>query len=75
MANAITKRLADICEDDVEYYMSLKGTEHFRGVERDLGQSVAIFQELLRMARQAKQDALVKDLDERFKKIEQAYYR
>jgi len=75
MANSITRRLADISEDDINYYMSLKGTEHFKTVERELGQSVAVFQELVRMSKQAKQDALTKELEARFKKIEDAYYR
>jgi hypothetical protein len=73
-ANSISQRLTEIYEDDVEYYMSLKGTKYFKLVEKDLGQALAVMQELIRMARNAKQDKLVKELEAKFKVIEQQYY-
>ncbi|NNM16737.1 MAG: DUF2723 domain-containing protein, partial [Bacteroidia bacterium] len=48
--DAITKRLADIYENDLEYYFSLVGTDHFPGVKRDLEQGMAIMRELGRLA-------------------------
>jgi hypothetical protein len=72
-ANSITKRMADIYEDDLQYYFSLKGTPYLKHVERDMGQAMAIFQELIRMSRGAGQTAIVANLEERFKKLEAQY--
>ena len=73
-ANTIMKRLADIYEDEIEYYMSLKGTKYYKLVEKDLGQGIAVMQELGRMARNSGQEALSKEMETRFKTIEQKYY-
>jgi hypothetical protein len=72
--NTITKRLADIYENDINYYLSLKGTKYFKLVEKDMGQGIAVMQELGRMARNAGQESLSKELETRFKAIEQKYY-
>ncbi|MDQ3050196.1 MAG: DUF2723 domain-containing protein [Bacteroidota bacterium] len=72
--NQVLKRLADIYEDDIEYYLSLKGTKYSKLVERDLGQGIAVMQELVRLAKNSGQDALAKELENRFKAIEQKYY-
>jgi hypothetical protein len=69
-ANAITLRMADIYEDDLNYYFSLNGTEYSRFVDRDRGQAMAIFQELARMSRAAGQTGIADKLDARFKKLE-----
>ena len=70
-ANKISLRLADICEDDLNYYFSLSGTPYSKFIDRDKNQSMAIFNELIRMAKEAKQDDIVKQLEPRFKKLEQ----
>ncbi len=72
-ANKITLRLAEICEDDLHYYFSLKGTEYAKFIERDQNQSMAVFNELIRMSKEAKQDQIVKQLEPRFKKLEEKY--
>lgn len=70
----ILHKLADTYENDIEYYLSLKGTPHYKLIERDMGQALAVMQELIRLARNSKQDALVKELEGRFKTVEQKYY-
>jgi len=72
-ANAITLRMADIYEDELNYYFSLKGTEYLKYIDREMNQSMAIYSELIRMAKEAKQDQIVKNLEPRFKKLEEGY--
>ncbi len=73
MAIAITKRMADIYENDLAYYYSLKGTEYYKFIDRDANQALAIFNELIRMSKAANQDQLVKELEPRFKKLEDKF--
>jgi hypothetical protein len=73
MARSITLRMADLYEDDLAYYNSLKGTPYLKLVDREYGQAMAIFNELIRMARNANQEDLVKQLEPRFKKLESQY--
>lgn len=75
MARAITLRMADIYEDELNYYFSLKGTEYLKFVDRELNQAMAIFNELIRVAKVNGQDDIVKQLEPRFKKLEQKYGR
>lgn len=56
----IGKRLADIYEDDLNYYVSLNGTEYLKHVERDINTSMMGVSELTRMARMTGQEALAK---------------
>ncbi|MBK8875075.1 MAG: hypothetical protein IPN13_14630 [Bacteroidetes bacterium] len=35
-------KLADTYENDIEYYLSLKGTPHYKLIERDMGQALAV---------------------------------
>ncbi len=72
-AIAISKRMADIYENDLQYYFSLKGTDYAKFVDRDMNQAMAIFNELIRIAKANNQQELVKDLEARFKKMEQVY--
>lgn len=81
MARSITLRMADIYEDDLQYYFSLKGKKSTGGdnfyklVERDLNQAMAIFNELIRMSRAAGQEDIAKQLEPRFKKLEEQYLK
>lgn len=75
MARAITLRMADLYEDELTYYFSLKGTQYLRFVDRELNQAMAIYNELIRMARVNGQDDIVKQLEPRFKKLESQYGR
>jgi tetratricopeptide (TPR) repeat protein len=74
-ANTIVRRLREIYEDNFNYYASLKGTPHFKNAEQEMQQSIAVIQELLRMARDAKEDALAKELEPLFRKMEEAWTR
>ncbi len=71
-ANGIVKKLADLFEDNLNYYFSLKG-DYRKSVERDLEQAMAVMQELLRLAKQANQKDLVKDIEARFKRLQGIY--
>lgn len=71
--NSIARRLSEIYEDDMEYYLSLKGTEYFKSVEREAGTALAIIQELGRMARVSGQTAVANEMDEKFKALEKRY--
>lgn len=73
MANAITLRMADIYEDELNYYFSLKGTPYIKFVDREYNQAMAIFNELIRIARSQGQDEVVKKLEPRFKKLESQF--
>lgn len=75
MARAITLRMADLYEDELNYYFSLKGTQYLKFVDRELNQAMAIFNELIRMAKANGQDDIVKQLEPRFKKLEAQYGR
>ena len=75
MARAITLRMADIYEDELNYYFSLKGTEYLKFVDRELNQAMAIYNELIRVAKVNGQDDIVKQLEPRFKKLEAKYGR
>jgi len=72
--NQILSRLADIYENDLDYYFSLKGTKYFKLVEREMGQGIAVMQELERLARNSGQAKLSKEMEDRFKVIEQKFY-
>lgn len=73
-ANAIVRKLADMYEDNLNYYFSLKG-EYRKAIERDMEQGMAVMQELLRLAKQADQTELVKNIEARFKKLQEVYTR
>ena len=73
-ANSIVKRLAEIYEDDLNYYFSLKGTSYLKGVEKDLNQAMAVYQELIRQAKDAGQTEIADELEKKFKDIEKKYY-
>ena len=66
--------MADIYENEIDYYLELKGTKYSKLVERDLGQALAVMQELGRLAKNSGQEDLAKKLEARFKAIEQKYY-
>lgn len=73
--NAIIKRLADIYENDLNYYLSLKGTTYAKGVERETNQGMAVFQELLRLSKIDNQKAITDDLQKRYDQLEAKYMR
>lgn len=72
-ANAIVKRLADIYQDDLNYYFSLRKTKYQKQIEREMNQAMAIINELIRLSKLKNQTALTAELEKRFKEIEKAY--
>jgi hypothetical protein len=56
-ANKLVKRLSEIYQNDLAYYSTLKGSD-LKPYERDMQQAQAVINELSRMAKEAKQDAL-----------------
>jgi hypothetical protein len=73
--NAIVKRLADIYQDDMNYYFSLRGTSYAKAVERETNQAMAVFQELIRLSKLTNQKAITDDLQKRFEQLEVQYSR
>lgn len=73
-ANQIAARMADVYENDLIYYFSLRGTPYAKSVDRDLNQSMAVMQELIRLSRGAGQNELAGQIEKRFKDLEKKYY-
>lgn len=73
--NTIVKRLADIYQNDLQYYLSLKGTPYAKSVERETNQALAVFQELIRLSKLKDQKAITDDLQKRFEQLEAQYSR
>lgn len=71
--NAIVNRLADIYQDDLRYYFSLKGTKYAKSVERETNQAMAVYQELIRLSKLTNQAAITGDLEKRFKELESKF--
>ena len=67
--NMISKRLADIYEDDLNYYVSLNGTQYLKFVDRDINTSMMVLSELARMAKMTGQESLAKDFENRYNKF------
>jgi hypothetical protein len=74
-ANAIIKRLAEIYEDDLKYYFSLRGTSYMQHVERDMNQGMAVMQELIRISRAANETQLSEELSQKFNDLQASYTR
>ena len=65
-ANSILIRLSDIYSDNLEYYLSLKGTKFFKYVEQDMNQSLYIMQAVANIAKQTNQKDVADKLDKKF---------
>ncbi|MBL7893490.1 MAG: DUF2723 domain-containing protein, partial [Bacteroidia bacterium] len=64
-ANALAKRLFDVFEADMNYYISL-GSTGAAAYGREIRQAQEIMSRLVYMAKQHKQDALAKDFEKRY---------
>jgi hypothetical protein len=64
--NAIISRLADNCEDNVNYYLSLKGSKYFKYVESEMSQQLYIMQACAAIVRQTDQKELSDKIEKRF---------
>jgi hypothetical protein len=67
----IVKRLAQLNEDNMNYYLSLKGTDYYKSVESDVNQSLYVLQSLPTMVRNAGLTQLSDSLAKNFQKIYQ----
>jgi len=69
MAIAITKRMSEIYENELDYYLSLKKIpSYFNTVDRESNQAYAIYGELIRMARQYGQKNLGDEMEKKLQK-------
>ncbi len=67
-ANALNKRLYDIYDDDLDYYMSLP-KEHQKSVQNELNRAIAVLNRLVQLAQINGQQELYKELSERYKTL------
>ncbi|MEO8087681.1 MAG: DUF2723 domain-containing protein [Bacteroidota bacterium] len=65
-ANSILTRLSDIYADNLNYYLSLKGTKYFKFVEQDMNQALYIMQAVAGIAKQTDQKEVAAKLDKQF---------
>jgi hypothetical protein len=63
------RRLAEIYQDNLNYYLSLKGTDYYKSVEPEVGQALYVLQLLPTMVRNAGQSQLSDSLAKKFMKI------
>ncbi len=65
-ANSILTRVTDIYADNLNYYLSLKGTKYFKFVEQDMNQALYIMQAVAGIVKQTDQKDLADKLDKKF---------
>jgi len=70
--NAIIKRLAEINEQDLKYYLSLSN-KYFVNVESEARQSISILARTVSLAEEQKQEKLAKEITDRFNSVEGLY--
>ena len=68
-ANGILIRISDIYSDNLEYYLSLKGTKFFKYVEQDMNQALYIMQAVASIAKQTDQKEVADKLDKKFNEL------
>jgi len=66
--NEILSTLATICEDDLDYYLSL-GADFTNRVDDEDRRAGAIFQEIVKTAKDRKQEKLAEDLEKKFQNL------
>ena len=71
-ANLLVTKLADQYEDELEYYLSLKGKQAAL-VENETQRAMYVMNRLVMMTGMFKQNTLNKQLEARFKKLESRY--
>jgi hypothetical protein len=64
--NAITQRVADIYLDNLNYYLSLKGTKYFKLVDQDMNQALYIMQATSAILKQTNQHELSDKIEKQF---------
>lgn len=71
--NSILRRLAVIYEDDLNYYYSLRGTKYFAFIEKDMNQSMAIMNEMVRLSKLTNQPAIIKEMEDAYGNVMKKY--
>ena len=64
-ANALMVRLAEIYEDDLDYYLSIRG-DKAKSISQETQRAMSVFQRLIQIARAYKQEAFLKELEDKF---------
>jgi hypothetical protein len=70
-ANGIIERLTEIYGDQMDYYLSLKGTRYWNLVDSDRNQSLYILQAVDNVVKQTRQKELADKVDKRFMDLAQ----
>ncbi|REJ82959.1 MAG: DUF2723 domain-containing protein [Bacteroidetes bacterium] len=65
-ANAISERIVDIYSDNMNYYLSLKGTKHFKFIEQEMSQALYIMQAMTGTLKQTSQKELAEKTEKTF---------
>jgi tetratricopeptide (TPR) repeat protein len=73
-ADQIMKRLGEVYENDFNYYASLANSEFFKGVQDELGQSVAVFRELERIANNYERTEIASIMRKKYEAAESKLY-
>jgi hypothetical protein len=71
--NELLKDLADIYEEDLNYYFRFKG-KLAESVDSEKQQALGVFQRMTQVTRMNGQEELSKNLDERFKVLQEKYF-
>ncbi len=69
--NAISQRMFDIYVDNMNYYLSLKGTKYFKLVDSDMNQALYILQAMSGILKQTNQKELAAKAEKQFMDIAQ----
>jgi hypothetical protein len=70
-ANAISQRVMDIYLDNMDYYLSLKGTKYYKLVDTDMNQALYILQTMSQILRQSGQKEIADKAEKRFMEVAQ----
>ena len=70
-ANAISQRIMDIYVDNLNYYISLKGTKYFKLVDQEMNQALYILQAMSGILKQTNQRELADKSEKRFMEVAQ----
>ncbi len=73
-ANPVVERLADIYEDDLNYYLSLKG-EYAEQTDNEKNRAMSVMQRIMTITKAYKQEELAKNIEERFAKLQGEYIK
>ena len=70
-ANAISERIVKIYSDNLNYYLSLKGTKYFKLVDMDMQQALYIMQSMTGILRQTNQKEFSTKVEKQFMELAQ----